>query len=233
MKALLHLCLLLGLAACASPQPYDYSEWLAAPPRSILVLPPLDQTVETEACYGCLSTLTVPLAEQGFYVFPVAVVDAMMRENGLPTAHDMHAVSLDKLREIFNPDAVLYLTVTEWGTSYQVVASTSTVAMSGRLVDAATGTVLWQGENRLSEGSGGGGGSLIGILTSALVNQVSSSISDPSRPISAVTASQMISNDGLGFLPGPYHPEHEARLGRLRTQAREAASASAAGAGDR
>ena len=51
-------CLLL-LFACATPEePYDYTNYLAHIPRSILVLPPLDETPEVNACYGWLSTVT-------------------------------------------------------------------------------------------------------------------------------------------------------------------------------
>ncbi|MEM7200532.1 MAG: GNA1162 family protein [Planctomycetota bacterium] len=215
----------LALSACASTPPFDYSIWLQNPPRSILVLPPIDNTIEPLACYGCLSTVTQPLAERGFYVFPVAVVDAMMRENGLPTPNDMHSVPLAKLREIFAPDAVLYLTVSEWGTSYQVVSSVSSVAIAGRLVDARTGTEIWRGQHRLAQGSGGGG-NLIGMLASALVTQVARSVNDPSRQLSSVVSGEMFANPRNGLLPGPYHDGHEAAL----TAERDAMAARAAAA---
>jgi hypothetical protein len=36
-----------------------------------------------EATYGALSTVTLPLAEMGYYVYPL---DRFLRENGMPTA---------------------------------------------------------------------------------------------------------------------------------------------------
>lgn len=215
-KACLGIALVTLATSCQSPEAVDYSNWLANPPRSILVLPPLNSSVETQACYGALSTLTQPLAERGFYVFPVAVVDALMRENGLPTPHEMHSVSLGKIREIFAPDAVLYLEIQKWGTSYQILASTSTVALSGRLVDARTGDVLWTGADELSQGSGGGGAGLVGMLAGALVTQVARSISDPSVPICRGVSTRMIGNPANGFLPGPYHAKHEEALAKRR-----------------
>lgn len=206
----------LPLGACQSPPAYDYGAYLEHPPRSILVLPPIDETVETDACYGALSTVTRPLVELGFYVFPVAVVDAMMRENGLPTAWEMHQVPLEKLREVFDPDAVLYLKVTSWGTSYAVLASSTTVALSGVLVDAETGVELWSGVHVGSQGSGDGGGGLGGMLASALVNQVVTSIDDPSRDVSSSTAWALFHDPRAGLLPGPYHPDHEKGLDRAR-----------------
>ena len=64
-----------------------------------------------------------PLVEAGYYVFPVAVVDAFMKENGLPTAGEMHGVSLAKLREVLGADAVLYAVIENWGQKYRVISS--------------------------------------------------------------------------------------------------------------
>src|SRR5437879_7019697 len=71
------------LTGCAA-QPYDYTNYRQHPPRSIVVLPPLNESTAVEATYGYLSTVTRPIAEQGYYVFPVAVVDQFLKENGLP-----------------------------------------------------------------------------------------------------------------------------------------------------
>src|SRR5262245_6417390 len=70
--------------------PYDYTNYRLHPPRSIVVLPPLNQSTAVEATYGYLTTVTRPLAERGYYVFPIAVVDQFLKENGLPSAGEMH-----------------------------------------------------------------------------------------------------------------------------------------------
>ncbi len=70
------------LAGCvASKTPYDYSALENSRPRSILVIPPLNNSVEVNAPYVFLSTITAPLAEKGYYVFPVAVIDRFLKEN--------------------------------------------------------------------------------------------------------------------------------------------------------
>src|SRR5262249_17607729 len=86
-------CTLIALAlltGCATPTPYDYTNYREHPPRSILVLPPLNESTAVGATYSYLSTVTRPLAEMGYYVFPVAVVDQFLKENGLPSAGEMH-----------------------------------------------------------------------------------------------------------------------------------------------
>jgi hypothetical protein len=202
------LVLLSVLVGCTTPTTRDDSALLEHMPRSILVLPPLDLSLEPAACYGTLAKISRPLAERGFYVFPVAVVDMMMRDNGLPTPLDMHAVPLDKLVQVFDPDAVLYLTVHDWGTRYQVVASTTSVTLEARLVDAETGIDLWHSTHTASRSSGGGGGSLAGLLIDAVVNQVGTALSDPTPELAREASWGLFASSDDGLLLGPLHPDH-------------------------
>jgi hypothetical protein len=199
------------LAGCnATGRTFDYGAYMARAPRSILLLPPLDETPSTEACYGWLATASHALAERGYYVFPVAVVDRMLRENGLPTAGEMHAAPLDKLREVFGADAVLYVTVTEWGTSYEVLDSVTRVGAKARLVDTESGAELWHGEALVAQGAGGGGNGLAGMLASAIVNQIASKAHDRSPEVARATNRQLFEHARTGLLLGPYHPDQAA-----------------------
>src|SRR5215813_13108465 len=110
------------LSGCAT-KPYDYTNYRAYPPRSILVLPPLNESTDVAGTYSYLSTVTYPVAEMGYYVFPVAVVDHFFKENGMPTAGEMHQAPLNKIREIIGADAVLYITLKQYGTKYEVITS--------------------------------------------------------------------------------------------------------------
>ena len=40
----------------------------------------MSHSTDVRATYSYLSTVTMPLAEKGFYVFPVALVDQMMKD---------------------------------------------------------------------------------------------------------------------------------------------------------
>lgn len=221
---------LLVLGACASA-PHDYRAYLAHMPRSVLVLPPLDESPEVDADLAWLATVTRPLAERGYYVFPVALVQRILRENGLPTAHEMHAVSLAKLREVFGADAVMYVTLTRWGTSYSVLDSSTEVTYHARLVDLATGAELWAGTGRARRSSGDGGGGLLGSLVNAVVHQVVASTADPTPGV-ARDANRALFGDGRrGLLLGPYHPGHEEDQVRRREEQAEHEERTAA-AGD-
>ena len=209
------------LASCRSSGVPIREEFVQSAPRSILVLPPRNESIEPEAIYGALASATYPLAENGYYVFPVAVVDGMMRENGLPTPFEMHQVSLAKLREVFACDAVLYLTITEWGTSYMILDSQTEVAIRGELVDAVTGQTLWAGEHSEAR-SAGGGGDLLGMVIGSVVNQIATSIDDPSKAIAAEVNVELLRGAHRGWPVGPYHPGYDAQLAELQAEASNA-----------
>jgi hypothetical protein len=193
-----------------APTPTDYSAYRAHLPRSVLVLPPLNQSVYVNAPYSYLSTISRPLAEAGYYVFPVAVVDAFMKENGLPTPGEMHDAPLDKIGEVFGADAVLYVLIEDYGQKYQVLSSTTIVQAKARLVDVPTGTTLWEGSMQVAQGSGDSGGGLIGMLITAAVAQMIESSGDSAHALAAQANTQMIFNPNNGLLLGPYHPDYDA-----------------------
>jgi hypothetical protein len=104
-------------------KPYDYTAFKKSKPRSIVVIPPKNNSIEVNASYIYLSTLTKPLAEKGYYVLPVAVIDQFLKENGLPTPAEMNGIPLEKIREHTGADAVLYVEIEEFGQKYLVLSS--------------------------------------------------------------------------------------------------------------
>ena len=134
----------LVLAGCANHRPkgYDYSALKQSDPRSILVVMPTSDSTDIRAESSVLAQATVPLAERGYYVFSVALVDEIFRQNGLTNGHDIQKAPIRKLREIFGADAVMYLHVEEYGASYQVVSSVTTVTVKGKLVDLKNSRTL-------------------------------------------------------------------------------------------
>ena len=206
--ALLALALLGG---CAAPKTIDYTAYKQARPKSILILPPLNQSPDVKATYSMLAQVTYPLAEAGYYVMPVALVDETFRQNGMTTPSDIHELPTSKLQEIFGADAGLYVTVSDYGTRYMVLSSATIVTASAKLVDLKTGTTLWTGSATASseEGRQNQGG-LIGMLVMAAVNQVISSVQDDAgSPIAGMTSARLLSPyPNGGILYGPRSPKY-------------------------
>ena len=195
---------ILVLAGCAT-KPYDYTNFREHPPRSILVLPPLNESTAVEGTYSYLSTVTRPLAEQGYYVFPVAIVDQFLKENGMPTPGEMHQVPLNKVSEIIGADAVMYITVKEYGTKYQVLSSVPTVSATAKLVDTRTSILLWEGKVVLVQQSNSSG-SLLADLIVAAVAQAVNTTTDQAHNLCGPANVILFTKKDEGLLYGPYHP---------------------------
>jgi hypothetical protein len=198
------LALAFALGGCVVQTPYDYGNFRAHPPRSIVVFPPLNQSTDVNGTYGYLSTVTQPLAEKGYYVYPVMVIDQFMKENGQPDAVDMQQVPLNKIREILGADAVLYLTLKDYGTKYQIINSVTAVTATATLVDVQTGLTLWNGAVDLRVNASGGSGNLIADLVATAIDQIINSSTDHAHKVSRIANVQMLMDKNRGLLDGPY-----------------------------
>lgn len=210
LKPLAALFALALLGGCATPKTVDYAAFKQARPRSILVLPPVNESPDIKASYSLMSQVTFPLAEAGYYVVPVALAAETFRQNGLDNPTDIAEVPADKLRTIFGADAAMYVKVTQYGTTYMVISSNTVVTATARLVDLKTGTTLWTGTATASseEGNNNGGG-LIGMLVTAAVKQIINSSTDAGHPIAGITSARLLSaGQPAGLLYGPRSPKY-------------------------
>lgn len=201
---LVMLPFMLVLTGCATPTPYNYDALIAAKPRSIVVIPPKNRSVEVNAPYVYLSTISRPLGEKGYYVFPVAVIDAFMKENGLPTPEEMNLVPIDKIYQNIGADAVLYTEIIDWGQKYNILSSNTVVQVSMRLIDAHTGAQLWDASASAVKSSDSGNNGLIGALITAVASQIVNSISDQTPEVARMANNVAIYDPHSGLLNGPY-----------------------------
>lgn len=196
------------LGGCAAPAKYDYSAFKESRPASILVLPPLNSSPDIKATYSMLAQTTWPLAESGYYVLPVTLVDETFRQNGLQTPADIHELPAAKLREIFGADTALYIHVKQYGTSYMVVSSETRVTAEAKLIDLRNGRTLWTGSATASSAEGdNNSGGLIGMLVKAVINQIADSLSSRAHGIAGITAFRLLAaGRPNGILYGPRSP---------------------------
>lgn len=197
------------LGGCATQAKYDYSSFRESRPASILLLPPLNSSPDVNATYSMLAQATLPLAESGYYVFPVTLVDETFKQNGVTMPADIHQVSANKLREIFGADAALYINVKQYGTTYAIIASETRVTAEGKLVDLRSGKTLWVGSATASsnEGNNNSGGGLVGLLVKAVVSQIIDSLSNRGHAIAGITSNRLLAaGRPNGILYGPRSP---------------------------
>lgn len=200
-----------AMFGCAHrPAPVDYTAFQNARPATVLVLPPLNQSPDIKAMPGVWSQVTKPLAEAGYYVLPVKLVDDMLKDNGIQTAAEAQDIPLRKLRDVFKADSAIYLKVHRYGTSYQVLSSETSAAVEAKWIDLRTGDVLWKGRAAASSAEQNQHqGGLAVMLVSALVKQVAHTATDAAYTYAGMAGERLFATPRYnGILPGPRSPHH-------------------------
>lgn len=149
-------------------------------PRSILILPPMNESTDAEAKDYYMTTTEAPFALAGYYTFPTEMVGDVMKQEGVYDTEMLYNMPLDKFYEYFGADTVLMTTIKKWDVSYMVIASNLTVQIEAKILSTKTSEELWKytGTVVVDLGGGDGGGSLIGLVVAAVVTAVKTAAAD-------------------------------------------------------
>ena len=183
--------------AAAYPKMYDQK------PKSLLILPPMNESTDAEAKEYYMTTVEVPFAQMGYYTFPVEMVSDVMKQEGVYDTELLYKMPMNKFQEYFGADAVLFTKIKKWNVSYMVLASNLTVSVESKIVSTKTSEVLWQNSGTvvvdLSGGNNSGGG-LVGLVVQVVATAVSTAAADYVK-YARVANTRLVST-----LPvGPYH----------------------------
>lgn len=209
MKRLpLLLGVILLLSGCVANQPIkkDTSAFDAAKPRSILVVPTVNKSLDVDAPNYALAALPVPIAEKGYYVFPVNTTKFVLEQEGYYEADKIHEQSPPALAKLFDADAVLYVTIHRWDAQYILLSTTVTVEFEYKMV-SRDGVEIWaeRKQMRYAPQNDSGGhpiAQLLGALVSAAITRAAPNYMPLTRQ-----ANQQVFVLGPNALPnGPYRP---------------------------
>ncbi len=188
---------------CRTVPTKDYTKFVAAQPRSILVVPVMNRTVSVNAPDYFLSTIPIPLAERGYYVFPVNLVKRLLEDDGLADPGLVHAADPMRLASLFGADAILYITIDRWDAKYVLISTSVTVSFSYVLKDGKTGDTLWETHQTMAYASDDAGGGLLGAIINAAITKAAPNYMPLARQANATA----MLYPGPGFPAGPYRPE--------------------------
>jgi hypothetical protein len=203
--------LFLSTACVSIPKP-DYSKFFDHHPRSILVVPPINKTTAVDAPGMFTTTISKPFAEKGYYIFPVFLTRDILIDMGLSDEGLISQVPPHRFRETFGADAVLFVTITAWTTTYVLLSSAVTVEATYKLVDTDSGEVIWQTTQKAvqdSSGGGGGGGGLIGALVAAAVKAALTAMITDYRPLARQANTLAVTQRRAGLPAGPYLTDYK------------------------
>lgn len=174
MKNLIMTLALALLAGCvAPPVKKDMSAFMAAAPRSILVVPVINKSLDVDAPNYVLSALPVPIADKGYYVFPVNTAKVVLEQEGFYEGDRIHAESPAALAKLFDADAILYVTIHRWDAQYAFIATTVTVEFEYRIV-SREGIEIWNERQKMvySPQSSSAGSPLAQLISAAITAAV-------------------------------------------------------------
>jgi hypothetical protein len=196
---------------------HDYSLFEEEDPRSILVVPVLNNSPEVGASDYFLATVTVPLAERGYYVFPVNLTRALLADAGLADAGLVHSADTTRIGKLFGADAVLYVTITHWEAQYILISTTVVVGFEYELRSAKSGRTLWKTAETMtySPHSTSSGNPLADVIVKAVEAAVTKAAPNY-MPLARQANWKAIAGihegpgqptkGGFPMLIGPYHP---------------------------
>ena len=209
-SALSVAALSLALAGCVAsgPQAKDYSDFRTENPKSILVLPALNNSGAVEAPEFFLSTVSQPFAQRGHYVFPANMVKSLLEDEGLSDPALLYGADTRRLDRMFGCDTALYLTIERWESQYVVLATSTNVTFTYDLRSCKSGESVWIHTQQLtySPQASSSDNPLADLLAQAIISAIekgSPNYIPLARQANALAAGTV----GQGIPAGPYLPD--------------------------
>ncbi|WP_353330973.1 GNA1162 family protein [Bacteroides sedimenti] len=177
MKRIIYftLCLLL-LASCGETKKFtrseNYPKMYEEKPTCILIMPPINKTVNVEAKEYFYTSLAMPLCEKGYYTISPFLAMEMFKSESAYDSEMFIEGSLSKFREVFGADAALFTIINRWEKS--TLGNTITVDIEYFLKSTTNNEILFNRKGTLTvdlsinSGSGGLLGALVDMAASAI-----------------------------------------------------------------
>jgi hypothetical protein len=201
----------LAITGCATAPPHsDYSHFRAANPKSLLIVPVVNRSVDVDAPDYFLSTISRPVAERGYYVFPVHLVKRLMEDDGLGDADMVHANDPRILAHMFGADAVMYISIERWDAQYAILTTTVTVELNYEIKSGVSGETLWRTHQKvIYQPQGGSSGNPMADLIAKAIIAAIEKAKPNYIPLAQQANLQAVLTKGTGLPAGPHDPSYQ------------------------
>jgi hypothetical protein len=165
----------------------------------------VNRTVDVTASDYFLSTISRPVAERGYYVYPVYVVKRLLEDDGLSDANLVHQADPKRLGALFGADSILYIIIDKWDAKYAFISTTVEVEFRYSMKSGKTGEEIWSSKEYLNytpqnQSSGSPLGALIGAAISAAVTKAAPNY----IPLAQQANGKAVTQVHQGLPSGPY-----------------------------
>jgi len=204
--------------AITAPDPHRLGDFHAAQPRSILVVPVVNESTDVQAPTSVLATLPFRLAEMGYYVYPVNTVKTLLELEGFYEPAEIHAQPPESLAKLFEADSILYVTIHDWTARYLVLSTTTQVDFEYRLVNA-DGAELWSARKMLQyTPDNNNTGTPLADLIAAAMTAALERAAPNYLPLTRQAHNEVFHGFNVGLPPGPYSPAYAEYYQRLNAE---------------
>lgn len=202
------LCLMAFLfVSCASltkqsqfPGMYDEK------PQVMLIMPPINNSNNVEAKDYFYTTMSVPVAEAGYYVLPPAVTMATLQRESAYDSEMFINGDIKKFGKLFGADVAVFTIIKSWQKS--IIGSSVIIEIEYIFKSTKTNEILYHRDARIVCDTSvvrGGSSTLAGVLIQATANAIKTAVTD------YVDVAIMCNKTALMDIPyGKYHPDYGA-----------------------
>lgn len=169
-KILIAALMGLLLASCSStliPKRETYSQLYRERPITILALPPINKSTKVEAKELFYSSLTVPIAEKGYYVMPPLLSMEIMKEESVYDSELLLNNSMKRVGDAFGVDAVLFTIIHDWRKT--TIAGQVTVSIEYILKSAKTDEILFNRKGNITLSNNVNTGNALGNIVGSMI----------------------------------------------------------------
>ncbi|TLU64611.1 hypothetical protein FE810_11000 [Thalassotalea litorea] len=169
-------------------------------PSALLVVPAINETTAADAADLYATTIAKPLAEAGYYVLSVPYTQQFLNREGVVDGKQLEGVPLNKYKEMFGADAVLFVTIKNWDTNYYVTGGNVTVAANFDLKSTQTMDTIWEYDGIVVHNTSGNSGNLVADLIATAI---------ATAMVDYVPVADQVNTRIVNTLPvGKYHKRH-------------------------
>ena len=153
-----------------------YSDLYEERPLSIMIMPPINKSTKVDAKMSFYNTLAMPIADNGYYVFPPSLSMQFMQDQSAYDAELLLDKSMNVINQAFDADAVLFTIIHDW--RKVTIGSTVIVNIEYIVKSAKTDEILFNRKGLVRVNASSNTGSpladlAIGMLKTALTKEVS------------------------------------------------------------
>lgn len=177
LKYIIILIITISFTSCGpvkSTKIVEYPGMYTEKPKTVLFIPPVNNTTAADSKDLFRTTVTPILSEKGYYVLPIEPVFDFLKMNGsYDIAETSETLPLDKFAEFFGADAVLKVTILEWEKNYYVVSGNVEVGVKYELISTHTGELIWQNEKHIKVNTSSSSGNFVADLVGTAISTAS------------------------------------------------------------